>query len=382
MKTIKTGVIGLGFIGPAHVEAVRRIGGAEVVAVADINQPAAKAYAAAHGIPKVYGDYREMLKDDSIEVVHNCTPNNMHYDVNCAVIARDKHIVSEKPLAMSSAESRKLVKIAAKSGLVNAVNFNYRHHPLMQQAATMVRKKQLGDVFAVHGCYTQDWLLYDTDWNWRISPKMGGPSRAIADIGSHWFDLTQYLTGKRIVKVCADLFRLHNHRKKPKGEVASFEGKTLRPSQYTKVRVTSEGYGHIMVEYDDGARGMVCVSQLSAGRKNHIFVEIDGTKQAIWWDQERPNELVIGHRNEPNEILLKDPALMDKDVRDCAHYPGGHNEGYPTCIKNLFANVYRSVRNRRRKVDYPTFEDGHVANAIVDAVLASDKSKSWRNVKY
>ncbi len=382
METLKAGIIGTGYIGPAHIEAIRRLGNVEVAAVAEANQTLADAKAAELSIPKAYGSYKKMLADGDLDVIHNCTPNHIHYEVNCDILNAGKHVVSEKPLAVSTAESSKLVKLAKKAGVVNAVNYNYRYYPIVQHAAHMIKTNKLGNIFAVQGCYTQDWLLYDTDWNWRLQPKYAGPSRAMADIGSHWFDLVGFLIGKKITKVCADLGTLHKYRKQPKGTVETFAGKALKPSQYKKTKITTEGYGHTLLEFEDGTKGLFCVSQVAAGRKNHIVFEINGTKQNIWWDHERPNELMIGRRNEPNGLMLKDGTLMDPSIRDYAHYPAGHNEGYPTCVKNFCRNVYRHIRDRRRKIDYTTFEDGHNAVAVVEAVLQSDRKKQWVSVKY
>ena len=381
MKKLRAGVIGTGYIGPAHIEALRRLGDVEVAALAELGQALAESKARQLNVPKAYGDYKKMLSDKSIDVIHNCTPNYLHYQVNCDIIRAGKHVVSEKPLAMDSHESAKLVKLVKKSGLVNAVNFNYRYYPLVQHAAMMVKKNELGRIFAVQGCYMQDWLLYETDWNWRLEPKYAGKSRAIGDIGSHWFDLIQFITGKRIVKVCADLLTVHKYRRKPKVQVETFSGKSLKPSDYIKQKITTEGHGHILVEFEDGMRGMTCISQLAAGRKNHIVFEINGTEKNLWWDHERPNELMVGHRNEPNELMFKEPLMMDESIRDYAHYPAGHNEGYPTAVKNFCRNVYRHIRDRRRKIDFATFENGHVANATVDAVFQSNQTKKWVAVK-
>lgn len=380
MSTLKTGIIGTGYIGPAHLEAMRRIGDIEIVALAEDGRDLAKTKAKQLNIGKAYGNYRKLLADSEIDVVHNCTPNHMHFQINSEILNAGKHVVSEKPLAMDSKQSAQLVRLAKKTGLVNAVNFNYRYYPIIQHAAMMVKKKDFGKVFSVEGCYLQDWLLYDTDWNWRLEPKFAGKSRAIGDIGSHWFDLVQFITGERIVAVFANLITVHNVRKMPKKAVETFSGKALRPSQYTKKRIHTEDMGHILVEFADGARGMVSVSQIASGRKNHIVFEVYGTEKAMWWDHERPNELMIGHRNKPNQMMLKDGMLMDKSIRDYAHYPAGHNEGYPTCVKNFCRNVYRHIRNRRRKIDFATFADGHVANVIVDAVLKSNETKKWVSV--
>jgi predicted dehydrogenase len=377
MENIKVGVIGIGYIGPAHIEAMRRIGGVDVVAIADANEAVAKAKAAQLGIPTVYSDYRRILDDPEISVIHNCTPNHLHFKINTEILNAGKHVVSEKPLATTCAESAKLVKLAKAKKVVNAVNFNYRYYPLVQHVAAMVKDGDLGRIFAVQGCYMQDWLFYDTDWNWRLEPKYAGVSRAMADIGSHWFDLIQFLLGSRITSVFADLMTVHKTRKKPKVQVETFAGKALKPSQYQQVRINTEDYGQILMEFANGARGMLCVSQVSAGRKNHIVFELNGTKESVWWDHERPNELMIGHRNEPNELMLKDAVQMKPEVRDYAHYPAGHNEGYPSAVKNFCRNVYRNVRDRRRKVDFATFEDGHIANCVVEAVLKSNKARRW-----
>ena len=381
MKMLKAGIIGTGYIGPAHIEGLRRINTVQIKAVAEANQELADAKAKLLGIPDAYGDYREMLKDDSIDVIHNCTPNFMHLQVNKDILNAGKHCISEKPLGMNSKESAELVALAKEKGLVNAVNFNYRYYPIVQQARMMVKNGELGDVFATQGCYMQDWLLYDTDWSWRLDPKMAGDSRVMGDIGSHWFDLIQFVTGKKIVKVFADLLTLHEYRKKPKGEIETFSGKELMPEDYEKIKIDSEGYGHVLVQFDDGSKGMTCISHVSSGRKNHVVFELNGTKKSIWWDHERPNELMIGNRNEPNQLMLKDAVLMDNAVKDYAHYPAGHNEGYPTAVKNFCRNVYRYIAGESKEVDFATFADGHVADTIVEAVLESNETKKWIEVK-
>lgn len=382
MKTLKAGIIGTGYIGPAHIEGLRRINTVEIKAVAEANQELADAKAKLLVIPDAYGDYREMLKDDSIDVIHNCTPNFMHLQVNKDILNAGKHCISEKPLGMNSTESAELVALAKEKGVVNAVNFNYRYYPLVQQARMMVKNGELGNVFAAQGCYMQDWLLYDTDWSWRLDSKMAGDSRVMGDIGSHWFDLIQFVTGKKIVRVFADLLTLHEYRKKPKGEIETFSGKELKPEDYEKVKIDSEGYGHVLVQFNDGTKGMACISHVSSGRKNHIVFELNGTKKSIWWDQERPNELMIGNRNEPNQLMLKDAVLMDDTVKDYAHYPAGHNEGYPTAVKNFCRNVYRYIAGETKEIDFATFADGYNADVIVEAVLKSHKTQKWATVKY
>ncbi|MBI4428873.1 MAG: Gfo/Idh/MocA family oxidoreductase, partial [Ignavibacteriales bacterium] len=314
----------------------------------------------------------------------NCTPNNLHFAINKAAILAGKHVVSEKPLTVTSKESAELVRLARKNGIVNAVNFNYRFYPLVQQAHQMVRQGDLGTIYLIHGHYLQDWLCYATDYNWRLESRISGKSRAVADIGSHWCDLVQFIAGTRIKEVFADLATVYETRKKPKSVVETFGGKLKTRSGYQAVRIDTEDAGIVMLRFDNGARGVFTVSQVSAGRKNREWIEIDGSKKAIAWDQEEPNSLWVGHRDRPNEVVIKDPSLLYDQVRKYAHYPGGHPEGYPDGPKNLFMNVYEFIRSgqdpRSVRPDFPTFEDGHWENLIVEAVVKSNKSGKWTRV--
>jgi predicted dehydrogenase len=379
---INAAIIGTGFIGPAHVEALRRLGFVNVVAVSERDQALANAKSNELSIPKAYGDYHELLADPDVQVVHNCTPNHLHFDVNKAIMAAGKHVVSEKPLAMNSTESRELVRLAKESGVVNAIDFNYRYMPLVQQARVMCEKNDVGQVLAVHGSYLQDWLHQETDWNWRLVPELSGESRAIADIGSHWCDLVQFITGMKIKRVMADLVTIHPVRKRPKVEVETYAGKVLKPEDLEDVEINTEDYASVLLEFDTGAHGVMTVNQCAAGRKNRLSFEIDGSKCALGWDQERPNELWIGRRDGPNQVMMKDASLMYEEVRDYAHYPGGHNEAYPDGPKNLFRNVYGFLAGDRPGGDFATFEDGHNEIAICDAVLKSSREKSWVEVEY
>jgi predicted dehydrogenase len=385
MKTLNAAVIGTGFIGPAHVEALRRIPGVNIVAIASNEPDRARMIADRYGIPNVYDSWEGAVLDRDVQVVHNCTPNNLHFTITRAAILAGKHVVSEKPLTLNSRESAELVKLARKHRAVNAINFNYRFYPLIQHARAMVERGTIGDIYLVHGHYLQDWLFYDTDYNWRIEPEISGASRAVADIGSHWCDLVQFITGRRIVRVFADLVTFHATRKKPASVVETFKGKEQpRRGQSRTVPVKTEAAGIVMLQLDNGGRGVFTVSQVSAGRKNREWFEIDGSAKAIAWDQEEPNTLWIGHRGEPNEILIKDPSLLDERARPYAHYPGGHPEGYPDCPKNLFMNVYDFIRRGKDPVngrpDFPTFADGHREISIVEAVLKSNKTSRWVDV--
>lgn len=384
MKKIKVGIIGVGFIGQAHIEAVRRLGYADIVAICDTEN--AKEKAAQFDIPSFYENYKDLLRRDDIEVVHICTPNYMHYPIAMAAIEAGKHIICEKPLAMDEKQSDKLLSAAEKKGIVHAVDFNYRGYPLVQQMKSMISAGFLGEIYLIHGSYLQDWLLFPTDYNWRIDPKLGGELRAIGDIGSHWCDLVQYITGARIVSVFADLRTVIKERIKPEKKIAeaqeTFKASNLKQLKGRSIKVKTEDYGAVLLRFSNGASGVFLVSQVSAGRKNRLFCEIDGSKGALAWDQENPNELWIGKREESIGILPKDPGLLDKKAKLYAHYPGGHPEGYPDALKNLFSQVYSDIiENTRKKFDYPTFADGHWAMVVNSAILKSYKAGQWVKVK-
>jgi predicted dehydrogenase len=382
MKKIKAGIIGTGFIGPAHVEAARRLGFVEMIALCEANNDLAKSKAGQLSIPKAYGSVEDFLADKEIEVVHNCTPNHLHFEISKRIMAARKHVISEKPLAMTTVESEQLVKLAAQAGVVNAIDFNYRYYPLVQEAKAMVASGRLGDVFHANGSYTQDWLYLATDWNWRLVPGLSGKSRAVADVGSHWCDCIQFVSGLQITKVLADLRTIHKQRMKPKKEVETYSGKMLQPSDYEPVDIDTEDYANVIFEFSNGASGSFSVSQCFAGRKNRLFYELSGSKCSVVWDQERPNEMWIGYREKPNELLMKDPSLLSARARAYAHYPGGHPEAYPDGLKNFLLRVYSYIGGTSKEVDFSTFQDGHNELAICDAVLASHQSKKWTTVKY
>jgi predicted dehydrogenase len=384
MKKIKVGIIGTGFIGPTHIEAIRRLGFVEVVGLAETSQEIAEKKAAELGIPKAFGDYREMIQNKEIEVVHNCTPNHLHFAINKEIIRAGKHVVSEKPLAMNSRESAELVALAKKHGVVHGVNFNYRQHASVQNLRAKIANGDLGKVNLVHGSYLQDWLLYETDYNWRLAPEVGGKSRAVADIGSHWCDTVQYVTGKKIVEVFADLATVIPVRKKAKTNVATFGVQSTEEVEYEDVKINTEDYASVLVRFEDGSRGVFTVSQVSAGRKNRLSFEINGSECSAYWNQEEPEKLWLGHRNKPNEILLADPALFAPEAISAIHHPGGHNEGWPDALKNMMLNYYTFIRKGKDplkdKPNFATFEDGHVSMAITDAILESNDQQKWMKV--
>nr|WP_304219708.1 Gfo/Idh/MocA family oxidoreductase [Fredinandcohnia onubensis] len=385
MNKIKVGVIGTGFIGPTHIEAIRRLGFVDVVGIAGSSLQKAEEKANELGIPKAYKDYKEMLLDEEIKVVHNCTPNHLHYEINKEIILAGKHVVSEKPLAMDSQESSDLLELARKHRIVHAVNFNYRQFPSVQNLHVKIQNGDLGKVNIVHGGYLQDWLLYETDYNWRMNSKLGGKTRAIADIGSHWCDTVQFITGKKIVEVFADLATILPVRKKSKSSINTFGSEGEVEVEYEDVQIDTEDYASVLVRFEDGLRGVFTVSQVSAGRKNHLHFEVAGSQAAASWNQEEPEKLWIGHRDKPNEILLADADLFSPEARGSIHHPSGHNEGWPDALKNMMLNYYSFIRDGKNlekdKPNFATFEDGHRSMCITDAIFQSSIESKWIKVK-
>ena len=380
-QTIGVGVAGTGFIGPAHVEGLHR-NGIRVLGLMGSTQEKAEAKAAELGIPRSYGSLDEMLVDPDIDVVHLATPNYLHHPHAKSALLAGKHVICEKPLAMTSAESAELVQLAAEKGLVNAVNFNIRMYPLAQQARSMVRSGELGELFILQGSYLQDWLLFPTDWNWRLEPSLGGTLRAVGDIGSHWLDLLTFITGLHVEEVYADFKTFHPIRKKPAKPVETYTGKILTPEDYVDEAIDTEDYATIILHYDNGVSGVLTVSQVSSGRKNRLFYEINGSKSSLAWDSERPNELWIGQRSGPNQVLLKDPSLLSPEARAVTAYPGGHNEGFPDTFKQLYAKIYNYIlaADFSRTPDFPTFADGHYEMQLSEAIERSAREKAWVKV--
>jgi len=375
---IGAAVVGTGFIGAVHVEALRRLG-VQVHGVVGSTRERAAARAVEIGLPQAYGSFQAMLDDPRVDVVHVTSPNHLHHEHSRAALRAGKHVVCEKPLAMTPAESADLFQIAEHSGLVHATNFNLRFYPVVQHVHGMVREGALGEVRLVSGHYLQDWLLLDTDWNWRLEPELGGVLRAVSDIGSHWMDLTTFLTGKRIVAVMADLATFIKKRRQPSGPMETFA--TGRGVKTVERDISTEDCATILLRYEDGTRGAVTVSQISAGRKNSLLFEVDGSTSAVGWNSERPDELWIGHRGRPNELLLRDPAILNEEGRRAASLPGGHAEGFADTFRALYAAVYRAVSAGKPSEGYPTFADGHDEMLVCDAVARSHREQRWVEVE-
>jgi len=378
LSEIGAAVVGTGFIGVVHVEALRRLG-VQVHGVVGSSRDRATVRSRELGLPPAYESFEAMLADPRVEVVHITSPNHLHHEHASAALRAGKHVVCEKPLAMTPAESAELLQLAEQSGRVHAVNFNLRFYPLCRHVRGLVKQGELGDIRLISGHYLQDWLLLDTDWNWRLEPELGGELRAVADIGSHWMDLTTFLAGKRITSVMADLATFIKTRRRPAGPVETFAtdhgGKTVAREIHT------EDSAMILLRYEDETRGALTVSQVSPGRKNSLVFEIDGSTSAAAWNSERPDELWLGHRGRPNEILLRDPALLNEDARAATSLPGGHAEGFADTFKALYAAVYRAVAEGKPGEGYPTFADGHDEMLVCDAVARSSRERRWVDVE-
>jgi predicted dehydrogenase len=377
VKRLKTAVIGTGFMGRVHLEALRRVEHVDVIAVAGRQMEPAKKLAEGYGVPEAFDSYDELLKNPELDAVHVCTPNASHYPIVKAALRAGKNVLCEKPVAVSTQEAEELAALAAETGLRNCVCHNLRFYPMVQQMRRMREAGELGEVLVAQGTYSQDWMLYDTDWNWRVEEKASGPSRVMADIGSHWFDMVEHITGQRVASLCADLQIFHPTRKRPKHSVESFTGKLPTAEDVDEVKVTTEDFGAVIFRLGKSARGVMSASQVSAGRKNGLSVEIYGTKASVTWNQERPDELWIGNRNTPNQIIVKDPSLLLPSAAKYADLPGGHSEGYDDTFKQVFRRFYASIADSSAPVEYPQIVDGLRQMRLLDAEMESTKSRAW-----
>ena len=379
MKPIRTAIVGTGFMGRVHLEAVRRTEGVEVAAIVGRTEDAAQRLGAGFGVPLMKADYREVLQDRTIDAVHVCTPNAQHYSMTKDALETGKHVLCEKPITTAVREAEELVSLAAKQGLRNCVCHNLRYYPMVQQMRQLREAGELGEILVVQGTYSQDWLLYDTDWNWRADSKVSGPSRCMADIGSHWFDLAEHLTGLRVTSLCADLQAFHRTRKRPKHSVETFANKLMGPEDYIETPVDTEDFGAVIFRMGTRTRGCMSASQVSAGRKNGFRMEIYGSRSSVAWNQERPDELWVGHRDSGNALFVKDPSLLLPGARGFADLPGGHSEGYDDTFKQVFRRFYASIGSSGT-AEYPQFVDGLRQLKILDAVLESHRARKWVDV--
>lgn len=381
MKSLRVGIIGAGFIGQQHIEAIRRIPGTEVVALADSNVQIARDKSEQLGVLSYYQNYREMLQDPNIDVVHNCTPNSMHFVLNREIIESGKHVYSEKPLAINTAESKELVDLAEKYRVANGVNFNYRQNSMVQEMRQRVLSGKIGRIFMVHGQYLQDWLLYDTDYDWRMDTKIGGPSRAVADIGSHWFDMVQFVTGKKIKSLYASLLTMHPVRKRfnKKGETFSADS----GGSFEEVPITTEDAAFIMMRLEDGTPGSLILSQVSAGRKNDLRLTVNGSTYSMDWEQENPDKLQVGYRNKPNELLYSCAEALTGEAKRYASLPNGHPVAWHDALRNGINEFYASIRcnsYQSENQNYATFQSGHQIMQLIETCIVSNQRNIWMDV--
>jgi predicted dehydrogenase len=380
MKPIRTAIFGTGFMGRVHLEAVRRVESVEVAAIAGRNAEATRKLGAGFSVPLLTTDYREVLRDPAIDAVHIGTPNAQHFSMAKDALLAGKHVLCEKPLTTTVAEAEELVSIATRQGVRNCTCHNLRYYPMVQQMRRMREAGELGEILVVQGTYSQDWLLYDTDWNWRVETKAGGPSRCMADIGSHFFDMAEHVTGLRVTSLCADLQTFHPTRKQPKHSVETFANKLLGPEDYIETPIDTEDFGAVIFRMGARTRGCMTASQVSAGRKNGLSIEIYGTRSSVAWNQERPDELWAGHRDVGNQVFVKDPSLLKPTARSYADLPGGHSEGYDDTFKQVFRRFYASIATPGEAPEYPQFVDGLRQLTILDATLQSNRKRAWVDV--
>ncbi|HEY9131874.1 MAG TPA: Gfo/Idh/MocA family oxidoreductase [Dyella sp.] len=374
MKKLGMGLVGPGFIAAHHLDAVRRLGHVEIVGIAGSSLESAKKRARELNAGRAYASYQALLADPAVQVVHNTTPNHLHREVSLAALRAGKHVISDKPLASSAQEARELYEAARDSKVAHVVTFNYRGYPLIQQARAMIAKGKVGPTVFVHGCYLQDWLTDERAYSWRLDPKLGGASSALGDIGSHWCDLAEHVTGARIIAVLADLHTAVPVREVPAASPKAFAG-AAKSAPRRKIKIASEDLASVLLRFDNGARGCVTVGQVVPGHKNDLRLEINGRQASLAWRQEQPNDLWIGHQAQANTVLTRDPALLDPTARGYAHLPAGHPEAWADAFGNLIADAYAWIRRggtpATKPAALPTFADGYRNSLLVDAMLKS-----------
>jgi predicted dehydrogenase len=378
----RVGIVGTGWMAETHTEALRRLG-VDVAGVAGRTPARAREVAGRLGLATAYDSVEALVKDDSLAAVHVTSPNDVHAEQATAALRAGRHVVCEKPLGVSAAETAALAELAAASGLVNAVCFNLRFAPHNHNAAGMVRAGEIGEPRYVTGSYHQDWLLEETDWNWRLVAGRQGSLRAVADIGSHWIDLVGFVSGRRVTEVLADLHTFVPERNHPLVEVGTFAGAAVADDvERVREPMSSDDAAGLLLRLEGGMRGVCSVSQVSAGRKNRLSWELNGSERSLAWTSEEPEYLWVGHRGRPNEVAGTDPALMSDLGAAVTGYPAGHVEGDPDTFRGLFAAVYADVAAGRPAAEpaYPTFADGHDIALVGEAVTASARSGTWAEV--
>lgn len=379
INQLRAGVIGTGFIGPVHIEALRRLG-VKVNALCDLPKTV-QAQAEKFGIPNAFGDYKEMLKSSDVDVVHIASPNRFHAEMALAALEAGKHCICEKPLAMTTEETARIVKVAKASKTVFAVNYNIRFYPAVLQLRQMVASGELGEIIHVNGSYMQDWLFWDTDYNWRLLPSEGGKLRAVADIGTHWMDLVSFVLGAHIDSVFSVLSTFHKTRKRPVGEVQTFS-KAGASTQYVPYHVETEDFANVLLKFGNGVPGNLAVSQVAAGRKNCIRIEIYGSRKSAWWCSENPEILQMGNRDTANEVAFRGTPAFGTGAAGFMDYPAAHVEGFPDTFKMEFRSIYSQIAGNsgNAKPFHATAEDGHYEVAVCEAIARSNQENKWVDV--
>jgi predicted dehydrogenase len=371
---LRAAVIGAGFVGRAHIEALRRLG-IPITGVLGSSPERGQQTSRMLGLSRAYGTIQELAVDETVDVVHVCTPNHLHYEQVSLLLRSGKHVMCEKPLAMDTMQSASLVKLAQSEARIGGVTYNLRYYPLCQEARSLIASGAIGEARLVHGGFLQDWLFYPTDWNWRLEPQLGGELRAVSDIGTHWLDLMMWLTGREVKEVCADLATIVPTRQRPRGRSETFQSATSRGDA---VSIATDDYASVLLRFAGGIRGVMTVSQVSAGRKAFLEFEINGSEGSLAWNSESPNQMWMGRRNESNRVLLKDPSLMSPESRGYSNYPGGHTEGYADTFFNLFRDFYAHIADSNSKTPaFPNFQTGHEELVLCEAIARSAKHMKW-----
>ncbi len=378
----KVALIGGGFIGPVHAETLRRIG-VPIVGLLELTPEIGRRTADRLGIPKVYNDLDDLLNDSEVGAVHIASPNIVHFEQARKVLESGRHVLCEKPLAVTSKETTDLAALSAsKPDLAAAVNYNVRFYPLCHEMRARVANGDIGKLLSVTGSYSQDWLLLPTDYNWRVEPDGATNLRAVSDIGTHWMDLAQFVTGRKIERVLADLATFHPERRKPVGGSETFTGSDAAERPTEPVRIVTEDYGAVLMRFSDDVRGVYHVTQCQAGRKNRLSLEVSGTEGSMVWDSEVPNQLWIGRRGRPSELFERDPSIMDSKAADISHYPGGHAEGFPDAFKQLALSLYGWIsKGAKGTPPFPTFADGDREVKLCEAIAKSAGGRGWVEVE-
>ncbi|MCL2368552.1 MAG: Gfo/Idh/MocA family oxidoreductase [Oscillospiraceae bacterium] len=374
MAVYRAGVVGTGFVGKIHVEMIRRLGNVEVVAVADSHDTEA---AAQMGVPYGFVCYKEMVDTMSLDMVHICTPNNSHYEITMYALERGVNVLCEKPMTTTIEEAQEIVKKVEETGLVFALNFHNRFYPMTHHMRNIIRDGELGDIFSVTGTYTQDWLLNQTDYSWRLSVEESGRTRVVADIGSHWMDLVEFVTGHKIVAVCADFTIIHPVRKKPTKQVLAFSTETFDEKDYEDIPINTEDCASVLFRFDNGAKGSAFFSQVIAGKSVDIDVLVGGYKKSAQWRSEACNKLVVGNKDSFCEVLEKGHATVHPDSRPIVAYPIGHLEGFPDAFTQCFRQVYESLGNPASPRDYATVADGLHEMILCEKIFESNQKQQW-----